>query len=116
MKYPIGEYIDFKRKNYLKKLVLNARALIVEQIDMPTGIHRVFKNINQINQIKIIEINYNVFQNYIKEVKKFQLGTKYIDTTKTLTLLQQKELNIINKNYHYKILKKCHEIIEKYDC
>lgn len=61
----INEHDQFKRNNFIKKLVSNARAIISNQIALPLGVMKMNTILYWITQIEPLEeIDLKIFSDY----------------------------------------------------
>ena len=105
---------QFKRNNYIKKLVSNARAIISNQIALPLGASKMYKILIWINQIEPLEeIDLKIFNEYISHIRNFPIGTERLAYEQEFLKRQDKELDELTMQYKDKIIDKCFEIIDK---
>ena len=72
-----NQHDEFRRNNFIKKLVSNSRAIISNQIAVPLGMQKMQAIINWIDQIEPINsIDLKVFQDYMSQTGSLPLGTE----------------------------------------
>ena len=106
---------QFKKDNYIKKLLSNARAIISNQIALPLGISKMDKILYWINQIEPLDnIDLQIFSEYSAKTINFPLGTERLLYHPDFLKQQDKQLDKLTMQYKDTIIDKCFEIIEKF--
>ena len=105
-----------KRKNYIKKLVSNSRAIITHQIVIPLGSVKMEKILYWIDQIEPLnEIDLSVFSQYNTKIRSLPIGVERLSYNKDFLLYEDSKLDYFTANYQKDIIEKCFEIIKKYE-
>ncbi len=106
---------QFKRDNYIKKLVSNARAIISNQIALPLGASKMDKILYWINQIEPLDnISLDVFIQYHSKIINFPLGTERLQYNPDFLKQQDTQLDTVTMQYKDQLIDKCFEIIDKF--
>jgi hypothetical protein len=104
----------FKRDNYIKKLISNARAILSNQITLPLGVSKMKKYISWINQIEPIEnINLDVFSEFMSLTEDLPIGTERLTYSLDFLKKQDVQLDKLTSRYKDQIIEKCFEIIRR---
>ena len=104
-----------RRKNFIRKLVANARAIVSNQIAIPMGMLKMDRIIRRINDIEPISgIDLQVFFEYNSKTTPFLVGTERLYAEEKFLIKQDKELDALTIEYKDQILHKCREIISQF--
>jgi hypothetical protein len=112
----MSRYNQEKRKNYIKKLVSNAKAMVTQQINIPLGSQKMTKIIYWINNIEPLnDIDLSIFSRFYSEIQHLAFGIERSSYNKELLQSEDSKLDYIVLNHKEKIIEKCYEIIHLYD-
>jgi hypothetical protein len=112
----MSQYNQEKRRNYIKKLVSNAKAMVTQQINIPLGSQKMTKIIYWINNIEPLnDIDLSIFSRFYSEIQHLAFGIERSSYNKELLQSEDSKLDYIVLNHQEKIIEKCYEIIHRYD-
>ena len=104
---------QFKKDNYIKKLLSNARAIISNQIALPLGISKMDKILYWINQIEPLDnIDLQIFSEYSAKTINFPLGTERLLYHPDFLKQQDKQLDKLTMQYKDTIIDKCLKLLK----
>lgn len=108
----MNDFEKTKRKNQIKKLVSNARAIISNDIALPMGSLKMERIIGSINDIApITEIALDVFSNYNNQTNDYPIGIDCLGYNVDYLLQLDIKLDDITDYFKPNIVRKCFEII-----
>ncbi|TFF34942.1 hypothetical protein [Mucilaginibacter psychrotolerans] len=109
----LNQHDEFKRNNFIKKLVSNSRAIISNQIALPLGVQKMKTIIYWIGQIAPIDnIDLDVFQEYMAQTANLPIGTERLTYNPEFLKQQDTQLDYLTTRYKDEIIDKCFEIIK----
>ena len=107
------ELDEMRRKQYLKKLVSNSRAILTKQISFPLGSLKMEKIILWINYIEpITELDLKVFAAYNSQTSDYPIGEDRLHYDSEFLAKLDVDLNKLNSDFRENIELKCLDIIE----
>jgi hypothetical protein len=101
-----------KSVSYLKQLVSAARAIVTYQAGLPSGCVRVRKILLWLRPHK--EVTYPVFDEYLKSVSKFPIGSERLKWSREALRETDKKLEAQNARFRDDIFEACYQIIDLY--
>lgn len=111
----INKFEEIKRRNQIKKMVSNARAILTNQIDFTEGCFKMKGFISNISFIKPIEeIDIGVFKQFYDKMSYYPVGNEKLNYNKEYLATLNVEIEEILQEFKPIIISKCSEIIETF--
>lgn len=103
-----------KQKNYLKKLVSNARAIISYQVGLPVGCIRMGRIVYWLENAGYTVPKFIVFEKYLMETNDLPTASDRLHCSRDALRRYDERLVAINLKYREEIIDACFEIIGEY--